>query len=71
MKREQRKKREKIDWKKHVDDASAWIAECRKLGIMPTTTQLQNHFGWTQTVASKVKAFIAMMDSKENFTDGE
>ena len=62
---------QKIDWKKNVDDASAWIAECRKLGIVPTTTQLQNHFGWTQTVASKVKAFIAMMESKESLTDGE
>ena len=71
MKQERRKKRAKIDWKKNVDDASAWIAECRKLGITPTTTQLQNHFGWTQTVASKVKAFIAIMESKESLTDGE
>ena len=66
-----RKKREKIDWKKNVDDATAWIEECRKLGITPTTTQLQNHFGWTQTVASKVKSFIGIMNSKEQRNDGE
>ena len=60
-----RKKREKIDWTKHMSDASAWIEECRKIGITPTTTQLQNHFGWTQTVASKVKSFIKIIDSKE------
>lgn len=62
----ERKKRERIDWKKNIDDATAWIAECRKVGISPTTTQLQNHFGWTQTVASKVKSFIQIIDSKEN-----
>ncbi len=71
MKQAPRKKRERIDWKKNVDDASAWIGECRKLGITPTTTQLQNHFGWTQTVASKVKSFIEIMDSKESLEDGE
>jgi len=71
MKQTPRKKRERIDWKKNVDDASAWIVECKKVGITPTTTQLQNHFGWTQTVASKVKSFIEIMDSKESLNDGE
>ena len=71
MKQAQRKKRNKIDWKKNVADATAWMVECRKIGITPTTTQLQNHFGWTQTVASKVKAFIEIMDSKESLEDGE
>ena len=61
-----RKKREKIDWKKNIEEASKWIRECHKVGITPTTTQLQNHFGWTQTVASKVKAFIEIIESKEN-----
>lgn len=66
-----RKKREKIDWKKHVEEASEWMEECKKVGIVPTTTQLQNHFGWTQTVASKVKSFISIIDSKESSEDGE
>ena len=71
MKDAPRKKRERIDWKKNVSDASAWMDECRKVGIVPTTTQLQNHFGWTQTVASKVKSFIEIIDSKESNEDGE
>ena len=71
MKEKPRKKRERIDWKKNIDEATAWIVECRKIGINPTTTQLQNHFGWTQTVASKVKSFIEIIDSKENVKDGE
>lgn len=66
MKDAPRKKREKIDWKGHIEMASIWIEECRKVGINPTTTQLQNHFGWSQTVASKVKSFIEIIGSKEN-----
>lgn len=71
MKEPKRKKRERIDWKKNVSDASAWMEECRKIGISPTTTQLQHHFGWTQTVASKVKSFIEIIDSKEKLEDAE
>ena len=47
------------------------MEECRKIGISPTTTQLQHHFGWTQTVASKVKSFIEIIDSKEKLEDAE
>jgi hypothetical protein len=69
MKEKTRKKRSRIDWKKNVDEATAWVEECQKIGITPTTTQLQNHFGWTQTVASKVKSFIGIMNSKEQKKD--
>lgn len=69
--KEQRKKRERIDWKKNVSDALKWSEECRKVGINPTTTQLQNHFGWTQTVASKVKSFMGILSSKESINDGK
>lgn len=69
--KEQRKKREKIDWKQNVSDAVEWIEECRRVGIDPTTTQLQNHFGWSQTVASKVKSFIGIMGSKECVDNGK
>ena len=71
MKNAPRKKRERIDWKSHIAVASAWMEECKKVGIIPTTTQLQNHFGWTQTVASKVKSFIEIIDSKGSCEDGE
>lgn len=69
--KEQMKKRERIDWKKNVSDALEWVEECKRVGINPTTTQLQNHFGWTQTVASKVKSFIVILSSKESINDGK
>jgi hypothetical protein len=65
MENKPRKKREKIDWKNNIDIAYVWIKECEKIGVKPTTTQLQKRFGWTQTVASKVKSFIEIMDSTE------
>ena len=60
-----RNKRERIDWENNINKALKWIKECEKLEITPTTTQLQKKFGWTQTVASKVKSFIEIMDSTE------
>jgi hypothetical protein len=66
-----RKKRELIDWKTNIELAKAWIKECDKIGIQPTTSQLQKKFGWTQTVASKIKSFIKVMDSTENQEDKE
>lgn len=68
---QQRKRREPIDWSKNVDMARAWMRECEKIGITPTTTQIQNHFNWTQTVASKVKSIISVMESKENCKNAE
>lgn len=69
--KEQMKKRERIDWKKNVSDALEWVEECKRVGINPTTTQLQKHFRWTQTVASKVKSFIVILSSKESMDDGK
>lgn len=59
------KKRNRINWKLHIEEAQKWINECEKIGITPTTTQIQKHFGWTQTIASKVKSFIKVMESSE------
>jgi hypothetical protein len=66
MEKKQRKKRESIDWNSNIEMAHEWIKECKKLGIEPTTSQLQKKFGWTQTVASKVKSFIKIIESTEN-----
>ena len=57
-----RKKRETIDWQKNLADAKAWFEKCKEVGITPTTTQIQKHFGWTQTVASKVKTLLTAME---------
>jgi hypothetical protein len=65
MNTKNRKKREKIDWKSNITLATEWIKECENIGITPTTTQLQKKFGWTQTVASKVKSFIEVIDSTD------
>ena len=66
MEKKSRKKRESIDWNANISLAHEWIKECKKLGIEPTTSQLQKKFGWTQTVASKVKSFIKIIESTEN-----
>lgn len=66
MEKKPRKKRESIDWNENISLASEWIKECVKIGIEPTTSQLQKKFGWTQTVASKVKSFIKIIESTEN-----
>jgi hypothetical protein len=66
MEKKSRKKRENIDWNYNVSLALEWIKKCREIGIEPTTSQLQKKFGWTQTISSKVKSFIKIIESKEN-----